>query len=195
VDTGAVPTRIKRPVRATDHSPSSSAVIKDVRSLTSTLRMSSRRWYLIRHKHFYLWLFLVVSQACVRLHHVRLFMTEQRCQEISCQVACSEIFQTQKLWCGDRARHCILLHRVLKTGSVCMKPNFNISVTKLLMWAFISSRHWVTDRSYTGLTSWLSALFPSHTCRFGSRSVPSVPISAATRGLPAIVSSFLCKWI
>ena len=68
---GAVLTRIKRSVREADHSPSSSAVYKNMWSLTTTPLMSSRPWHLIWHTHthtnthFYLSLYLVLSQGCV----------------------------------------------------------------------------------------------------------------------------------
>ena len=128
-----VPTRIKRPVREADHSPSSNTVNMNVWSLTTTPLMSSRLRHLIRHRHTFTFHFLLSYPRLVSyLHYVRVFITELPCPEISCLVASSEIGKTQKLRRGDRARHCILLQRVFKTSAVCMKTHFNISVTKYL---------------------------------------------------------------
>jgi hypothetical protein len=164
-------------------------------SLTTTSLMSSRPWHLIRHRHNLTFHFIL---SCPRLvscpHYVRVFITELQCSQIPFVISCSEIGKTQKLRYGDRARHCILLQRRFKTDAVCMKTHFNISATKYLCEP-LSLAVTVQPIGLSRLTSWLSALFTSHTCRFGSRPVPSAPISAATPRLPAIVSSTLCKCI
>jgi hypothetical protein len=145
---GAVPTRIKWPVREADHSPPSNAVNKNVWSLTTTPIMSSRPWHLIRHRHTLTFRFILSYPRLVFcLHYVRVFITDLQSSQIRFVVSCSEIGKTQKLRCGDRARYCILLQTGFKTCAVCMKTHLNISATKIFMRAFISSSHCATGRS------------------------------------------------
>jgi hypothetical protein len=71
---GALPTGVKRPGHKADHSPPSSAEIKNAWGYTSTSPHTFRLWYLVKHLYLLhsthiMWTELVMNQKKVNKHY------------------------------------------------------------------------------------------------------------------------------